>query len=98
MGSPLPYDDWWDATCLCRAGTGVHALYAADDILLYHAAPGARYAEDLLDSERIRTLGGAFAEVSYDEWGAYIDDAQIVVTDIEADNGVIDVVLLPPVE
>lgn len=67
-------------------------------ILLYHVAPGARYAADVVDSSRIRTLGGGFLAVSIRDGSAYVNDSKIVATDIRATNGVIhviDAVLLP---
>ncbi len=65
------------------------------DVLLYHVAFGSRDAADVTSSSQIRMLNGDFAEVD----GATIDGADIIVTDVFADNGVIhavDAVLLPP--
>ena len=67
-------------------------------ILLYHVAPGARDAADVVSSSRIRTLDGGFLRVSLSGGAAYVNDAQIVATDIRASNGiihVIDAVLIP---
>ncbi|MCR3955102.1 MAG: fasciclin domain-containing protein [Gudongella sp.] len=68
-------------------------------ILLYHVARGRRDAESVLDSSRIRTLQGGFL---MQEDGVLIDnldrDAEIIVTDVPATNGiihVIDAVVLP---
>ncbi len=74
------------------------------EILLYHVAPGRRYAEDVVSSERIRTVSKGFAVVKIDDGKAMIGNdiygfAEIVDTDIEASNGVIHVlnaVMLPP--
>ncbi|MDH3214803.1 MAG: fasciclin domain-containing protein [Candidatus Krumholzibacteria bacterium] len=68
-------------------------------ILLYHVARGRRAAADVTSSSQIRTLQRGFLSVS----GASLGDlvgrtANIVVTDIEAANGiihVIDEVVLP---
>ncbi|MDX1511659.1 MAG: fasciclin domain-containing protein [Nitriliruptorales bacterium] len=65
------------------------------DVLMYHVAKGNRDAADVTSSTQIRMLNGDFAEVD----GAVIDGANIIVTDVPADNGVIhavDAVLLPP--
>jgi uncharacterized surface protein with fasciclin (FAS1) repeats len=68
-------------------------------VLLYHVARGRRYAEDVLASDRIRTLQRGFL-MQYN--GVLTDnlgrEANIIVTDVEAANGIIhaiDAVLLP---
>ena len=71
---------------------------ALTSILLYHVAPGARDAADVVSSSRIRTLNGGFLRVSVTGAGAFVNDSQIIATDIKASNGiihVIDAVLLP---
>jgi uncharacterized surface protein with fasciclin (FAS1) repeats len=71
---------------------------ALTQILLYHVAPGARYAEDVVDSSRIRTLERGFLKVSLMGGNAYVNDSRIVAADVKATNGVIhviDAVLLP---
>ncbi|MGD9047489.1 MAG: fasciclin domain-containing protein [Anaerolineae bacterium] len=69
------------------------------DVLLYHVAHGRRYAADVLDSSRIRTLQKGFL---FQDGGTLTDnlnrDANIIVTDVEAANGIIhaiDAVVLP---
>jgi uncharacterized surface protein with fasciclin (FAS1) repeats len=69
------------------------------DVLLYHVARGQRYSMDVLDSDRIRTLYRSFL---YQDSGTLTDnlgrDANIIVTDVPAANGVIhaiDAVVLP---
>jgi uncharacterized surface protein with fasciclin (FAS1) repeats len=67
-------------------------------ILLYHVAPGARYAENVVASSKIRTLERGFLKVSIKGGAAYVNDSRIIATDIKATNGVIhviDAVLLP---
>jgi uncharacterized surface protein with fasciclin (FAS1) repeats len=71
---------------------------ALTDILLYHVANGRRLAEDVVSSDRIRMLNGDFTRIRVENGAAYIDDAEIVTTDVLASNGVIhviDTVLLP---
>jgi transforming growth factor-beta-induced protein len=61
-------------------------------VLLYHVARGNREAEDVLESERIRTLRG----VLFQEGGVLTDangrTANIIATDIKASNGIIHVI------
>jgi uncharacterized surface protein with fasciclin (FAS1) repeats len=74
-----------------------------NSVLKYHVVKGRRDAEDVLGSDQLRTLLGAFfaqgAGVITDNAGQM---ANIIVTDVPASNGIIhaiDTVLLPfPVE
>jgi len=66
------------------------------DILLYHVAAGEVTSDQIIDGE-LKTVGGESVYLSTDE-GVKINDANVVKTDIAADNGVIhviDQVLLP---
>ncbi|TVQ67016.1 MAG: fasciclin domain-containing protein [Balneolaceae bacterium] len=73
------------------------------DILLYHVAPGSRKAEDVVTSDRIRTLNKSFFFVQEEDGDFFVGNdengfAQIIATDIFARNGVIhviDAVMLP---
>ncbi len=75
---------------------------ALADILLYHVASGNVLSGDLSDGQMITTLFGEDVTVSIDGDGnVMINDAMVIVADLEADNGVvhvIDAVLLPEVE
>jgi uncharacterized surface protein with fasciclin (FAS1) repeats len=71
---------------------------ALTNILLYHVAPGARYAADVVSSSQIRTLQRGFLTVSIMGKDAYVNESKIIATDIKATNGVIhviDAVLMP---
>jgi uncharacterized surface protein with fasciclin (FAS1) repeats len=65
---------------------------ALASILLYHVAPGERWASDVLASTRIRTLNGDFATPSLVGGMAYIDEARILAADVDVSNGVIHVI------
>jgi uncharacterized surface protein with fasciclin (FAS1) repeats len=69
------------------------------DVLLYHVARGRRYSSAVLESTRIRVLYLSFL---YQDSGTLMDnlgrEANIIVTDVEAANGIIhaiDAVVLP---
>jgi uncharacterized surface protein with fasciclin (FAS1) repeats len=69
------------------------------DVLLYHVARGRRYSSAVLESTRIRVLYRSFL---YQDSGTLMDnlgrEANIIVTDVEAANGIIhaiDAVVLP---
>jgi transforming growth factor-beta-induced protein len=71
------------------------------DILLYHVVPGKVMAEDVVGLEKAETVLGKDLLVKVDMGKVYINEAEVVITDVEASNGVIhviDSVLLPPAE
>ena len=67
------------------------------DILLYHVVPGEVSSAAVVDMSLVTTVQGLDFRVSTDG-GVFINDAEVIVTDIPADNGVIhviDAVMLP---
>ena len=73
------------------------------DILLYHVVPGKIMAADVagLDGQMVDTaLDGQQIAIEVDMGNVYLNEnTQVIITDIEASNGVIhviDSVLLPP--
>lgn len=74
---------------------------ALADILLYHVVDGKVMAADVAALTSAPTLLGKDVAVKMDMGNVYINDAQVILTDIETSNGVIhviDSVLLPPAE
>jgi transforming growth factor-beta-induced protein len=74
---------------------------ALTDILLYHVVEGAVLAEDVVSREEAQTLLGENVSIRVEDGMVYINDAQVILTDIIAENGVIhviDTVLLPTEE
>jgi len=68
------------------------------DLLLYHAIPGEVLAEQVVTLNSAKTLNEKFIEIKVIDGNVYVNDAQVIATDIMADNGVIhviDTVLLP---
>ena len=74
---------------------------ALTEILLYHVVSGNVLAADVVDLDSATTLQGDSVDITVDGTSVLINDARVVITDIQADNGtihVIDSVLLPPQE
>ena len=72
---------------------------ALTDILLYHAVGAKALSSDLSDGQVITTINGKDVTVTINTDGVFINDAQVIMANQEADNGVvhvIDAVLLPP--
>jgi len=61
-------------------------------ILTYHVVPGKYMAADVLGMSSLETAQGSMLAVSLKDGKAYVDNAQIIKTDIIASNGVIHVI------
>ncbi|WGV25370.1 fasciclin domain-containing protein [Halotia branconii] len=67
-------------------------------ILMYHVAFGDVRSEDLKQIEEAETLEGSIVAIESTDGGVKVNDANVLKTDIIADNGVIhviDAVLMP---
>jgi uncharacterized surface protein with fasciclin (FAS1) repeats len=74
---------------------------ALTDILLYHVVSGKKMAAEVVLADTLLTLLGKTVDISVNDQGVFVNDAKIILTDIEASNGVIhviDAVLTPPEE
>ncbi|GAB4451483.1 MAG: hypothetical protein OHK0041_14290 [Anaerolineales bacterium] len=74
---------------------------ALTDILLYHVVPGKVMAADVVGLTSAATALGKDVAIKVDMGNVYINDAQVIITDIETSNGVIhviDSVILPPAD
>ena len=68
------------------------------DILLYHVVSGKVMAADVVKLSEAETVLGQKVMIKVDMGSVYINDAQVIITDVKASNGVIhviDTVLLP---
>jgi transforming growth factor-beta-induced protein len=71
------------------------------NILLYHVVAGKVMAADVIKLESAETVLGKSLTIKVDMGNVYINDAKVILTDIETSNGVIhviDTVLLPPAD
>ena len=84
-----------DAFAKLPAGT-VEALLAdiptLTSILLYHVVEGEVSAAQVVELESAATLNGQNVMVKVEMGKVYINDAQVIITDIMASNGIIHVV------
>ena len=94
-----PTDGAFAALGLDENNVGTVAPDFLQDVLTYHVARGRRDATDVVSSDRIRTL---YKDFLLQDGGVLTDnlgrDANIIVTDVFAANGVIhaiDAVVLP---
>jgi transforming growth factor-beta-induced protein len=80
--------------------TSVRAVPVTDltTILLYHVTPGRLAASSVVSTPSLSMANGGTVQVTVQGADAFVNDARIVQTDVEAENGiihVIDAVLLP---
>lgn len=69
------------------------------DILLYHVTPGKVMSSEVVGLSSADTASGKPVSIRVDGDMVKINDAMVIITDIEASNGVIhviDKVILPP--
>lgn len=74
---------------------------ALTDILTYHVVAGKVMAADVTALTSATTVLGKDVAIKVDMGNVYINEAKVIITDIETSNGVIhviDAVLLPPTE
>jgi len=65
---------------------------ALANVLLYHVLSGVAVSSSLSDGQQFATLLGTNITVSINANGVFINDAQVTVADIQADNGVVHVI------
>ena len=68
-------------------------------ILIYHVVPGLAPSDALRAGQQVATLQGSPVTVTLEGGQIRINNAKVVVADIQASNGiihVIDAVLIPP--
>jgi uncharacterized surface protein with fasciclin (FAS1) repeats len=71
---------------------------ALTDVLLYHVVPGKVMAADVVALDSADTVQGEAVTIAVDGDKVMVNEAQVIITDIQASNGVIhviDAVLIP---
>ena len=72
---------------------------ALTNILTYHVVPGKVMAADVVNLTSADTAQGQPVQISVQDGRVFINDAEVIITDIETSNGVIhviDAVIIPP--
>jgi transforming growth factor-beta-induced protein len=96
-----PTDDAFNALPDGTLDSLVADIPALTDVLLYHVVPGKVMAADVVNLNSADTVLGQPVNINVDGSTVKVNDAQVIITDIEASNGVIhviDQVIVPPAE
>lgn len=95
-----PTDDAFAALPEGTVESLLEDIPALTDILLYHVVAGEAMAADVVTLSSVTTVNGLDVSITVEDGNVYLNDTvQVIITDIEASNGVIhviDAVLLPP--
>lgn len=94
-----PTDDAFDKLPAGTVEGLLNDIPTLTNILLYHVVSGKVMAADVVNLTSADTVSGESITISIMDDKVMINDAEVIVTDIEASNGVIhaiDTVLLPP--
>ncbi len=61
-------------------------------VLLYHVVPGTLSAEEVADRSELETAGGEMLSVTVEDGNVFVNGAQVITADVEAENGVIHII------
>jgi uncharacterized surface protein with fasciclin (FAS1) repeats len=74
---------------------------ALTNVLLYHVVAGKVMAADVVELDSADTVLGKPVGIIVQDGNVFVNDSQVIITDIETSNGVIhviDAVLIPPAD
>lgn len=94
-----PTDDAFDKLPAGTVSSLLRDLPTLRDILLYHVVGDEVYASDVVGLASATTAQGQPVAITTSGGNVFVNDAQVVITDVQASNGVIhvvDTVILPP--
>jgi len=81
------------------AGVNVNDVAAVSEVLKYHVLSGAVYSNQLSSFQKVPTLQGSNVVVRANNGGVTVNNADVVIADVQSSNGVVHVinsVLTPP--
>ena len=96
-----PTDDAFDQLPAGTVSSLLNDVPTLTEILLYHVVAGEAYAGDVVGLSSATTVQGQPVAITVSGGNVYVNDAQVVITDVQASNGVIhvvDSVILPPTD
>jgi uncharacterized surface protein with fasciclin (FAS1) repeats len=94
-----PTDDAFDELPEGTIDSLLDDIPALTDILLYHVVEGKVMAADVVNLTEAETVSGGTLSITVEDSTVMINDAEVIIPDIETSNGVIhviDSVLIPP--
>merc|ERR1740117_1858745 len=102
LGAPGTYTVFAPTNdALAAAGVDIRDVAAVSEVLKYHVVPNvAAFARDLQGVQMVPSLQGSNLLIQKSAAGVTVNNANVVVADVAASNGVvhvIDSVLIPPV-
>ena len=96
-----PTDDAFDQLPAGTVASLLNDIPTLSDILLYHVVGDEVYADEVVELASATTAQGQPVAITVSNGNVFVNDAQVVITDVQASNGVIhvvDSVILPPSE
>ena len=110
LDSTLTYDGAWTVFAPTDAAVGALPSFVVDAlladpatlaaVLTYHVAADSVTSDMLSDNMMIEMINGAEATITFSGSSIFIDDAEIIIADLIAENGVvhvIDAVIVPSI-
>ena len=94
-----PTDDAFDKLPAGTVDGLLKDIPALKDILLYHVIPAKAMSCDVMKMSSATTAEGKDVSIKVEDGNVKVNDATVIIPDIEASNGVIhviDTVILPP--
>ena len=111
LDSTLTYDGAWTVFAPTDAAVGALPSYVVDalladplslaSVLTYHVVADSVTSDMLTNGMMVETINGQMATITFSGGSVFIDDAEIIIADLYAENGVvhvIDAVLLPSID
>jgi len=108
LDSSLTYDGGWTVFAPTDAAVGALPSFVVDQlladpvslaaVLTYHVAADSITSDMMSDNMMIGMLNGQMATITFDGSSIFIEDAEIIIADLIAENGVvhvIDAIIMP---